>query len=103
MSKLVQEQEHMLFDIIEADQMDGYVTVAFHRDFLDTVTWALRHCPDDRRHKFQAGVLSSQLFKVLQWLYGKKPLEELVDLHGRELVEIIIDHEGNEQEFRKSA
>lgn len=99
----VQRNDYLLFDIVEADQESGYVTVMMHRDFVDTVTWALRNCPDDRRHKKQAGLLSSQLFKVLQWLYGRMPLQDLVDRNGRELVEIIIDHQGNEHEFRKTA
>lgn len=96
-----QDQPH--FDILEADAQDGCITLCLSKKFARTVSWALRNCPEDNWYKHQAGVLSSQLYKVIKWLDGQMSLENLVDLNGRELVEVVIDEEGNERELRDTS
>lgn len=92
-----------LFNIHEASLNDGGVlTLEIRRDFIETIAWALRHCPDDRRHKAIAGILASQMMRVAQWLYDKSPLDELVDRNGRGLVEFVVHADGREEEFRKN-
>ena len=92
------------FNIIEADAEDGCITICLSKSFAPVVSLALQlwsqHTKQDS--KFQAGVFSSQLYKVVQWLAGDRKLEDLVDCNGRELVEMIIQADGVEMEFRKS-
>ena len=91
-----------LFNMTEADRQDGVLTLEIDKRFIETVAWALKHCPESRRNKRAAGVLASQMMKVAAFLYGEKPLDELVDMNGRELVEFVIHSDGSEQEFRKT-
>jgi hypothetical protein len=90
-----------MFNIDSADQQDKVVTLSLREDFIRTVTWALRNCPPTQ-HSTVAGVLSSQLFKVAQFLNGELPIEELVDRNKRGLVEVVISEDGDEIEHRKN-
>jgi hypothetical protein len=89
-----------LFNIDEADADDGVITISLRKDFVETVACALKHCPESRRNKLAAGVLSYQLMKIADFLYGGTPLKELVDRNGREIVEMVIQDD-TEIEFRQ--
>jgi hypothetical protein len=78
------------------------LVLELRKDFIETVAWALKHCPDDRRNKLAAGVLASQMMKVAGFLYGENELTDLVDRNAREIVEFVVVDDV-ETAFRKTA
>ena len=89
------------FNILEADQEEGCVTIVVSKNFLPTLSWALRHCPDNANDQRMARILSSHLFQVTRWLRGLLPTARLVNRKNRPLVEIVIDENGHETRLRE--
>lgn len=80
------------FVVNEVNEKNGTVTITLRRDFVETVSWALKHCPQDRRRTKAANMCGLFLFICANYLFGQKTLDNI------QFVERVIDKDGNEIE-----